>query len=516
MISVELRKKTFTHKTNTAKGSSLRFSSERIQLLGICFMACSIFFVNPVYAWEKNTHRELTGKAVEFLAFDVNPYLINNLGLEGGLNSSIDGLTPTQWMMEGSELEDGENINFSSFSSAINSGLSIGRPLNHFHQPISNSGLAGNDSAIYWSLTPLGQQFPGGQWSWNDAREYYFKALTSPTKAERDENWGKTFRALGQVMHLLQDSANPSHVRNDPHAFDDGLHDYMARHNVGSYLGGGVFSPDRSMLEEAGPAGPNGEPFANLFDRDTYQGSAPEATLGADIGVTEYTNANFFSDDTIPGQGSIFSTDITHPRVAELVPAPVPSPYVTLTRLGSPAFPGARAAKLTGNEAVAKFLLTNTHLDLLGQLQLDDAVYEGQSINLIPRAVGYSAAVLDYFFRGDLQVASSGQCHEPGLNNTQFWVDFAMVQPEHYHEGGFFSLYFEHPDGGWVLENQVPWSIASEQGSTRLTGGYPGAATTVRLALVYEGPLGPAGATEERGIVGKAQKITTFFEPCLQ
>ncbi|MGD9853036.1 MAG: hypothetical protein AB7T38_17445 [Nitrospirales bacterium] len=354
------------------------------------------------------------------------------------------------------------------------------------------------------------------EWSWNDAREYYFKALTSETKAERDENWGKTFRALGQVMHLLQDSANPSHVRNDLHAFDDGLHDYMARHSVTAALGNNTFSPDPSMLEEASLAGPNGEPFANLFDREKYHGSAPEATLGTDIGVTEYTNANFFSDDTIPGQGSIFGTDIKHPTVAELVPAPSPSPYLTLSRLGSPAFPGARAAKLTGNEAVARFLLTNTHLDLLGQLQLDDAVYEGQSINLIPRAVGYSAAVLDYFFRGDLQVAGSGQCHEPGLNKTQFWVDFAMSKPEHYHEGGFFSLYFEHPDGGWVLEDQVPWSVAAEQDSTRMTGGYPGPATTVRLALVYEGPLGPSGATEERGIVGKAQKITTFFQPCLQ
>ncbi len=43
------------------------------------------------------------------------------------------------------------------------------------------------------------------KWSWNDARDYYFKALTSQTKAERDEYWGKTFRALGQVMHLIQD-----------------------------------------------------------------------------------------------------------------------------------------------------------------------------------------------------------------------------------------------------------------------------------------------------------------------
>lgn len=460
-------------------------------------LVCTLLLPANGWAWERNTHEELTEKTIETIEANLDAYLINNLGLERGLNDSVEGGTPRKLMIRGSNTED--------------DGI---RSVNHFHEPLSNQGLRSfrGISAVKWSLSDLGEQ----HWSWNDAREYYFKALTSSTKAERDEYWGKTFRALGQVMHLLQDSANPAHVRNDTHLFVDGLHDYMARHHVGSYLGGGIFSPDPSMLDKAGPAGPNGEPFANLFDREKYHGSAPRGTLGSDIGVTEYTNANFFSDDTIPGQGSIFSTEIPHPTVAELVPAPVPSPYLTLPRLGSNAFPGARAAKLTGNEAVARFLLTHTHLDLLGQLQLDDAVYEGQSITLIPRAVGYSAAVLDYFFRGDLQVTSSAQCHEPGLNNTQFWVDFALGNPEHYHEGGFFSLYFEPPDGGWVLENQIPWSVVAEQDSTRMTGGYPGPATTVRLALVYEGPLGPSGATEKRGIVGQAQKITTFFQPCLQ
>ncbi len=88
----------------------------------------------------------------------------------------------------------------------------------------------------------------------------------------------------------------------------------------GPYLGGGPFSPDRSMLEQAGPAGPNNEPFANLFDRNMlYQGSNPEATLGTNVGITEFTNANFFSDDTIPGQDRI---ELVYPRLAELVPAP--------------------------------------------------------------------------------------------------------------------------------------------------------------------------------------------------
>ena len=369
-------------------------------------LACVLLLPARGWTWEVNTHEDLTKEAIRIMETVLNPYLINNLGLEGGLNASVKGGTPLELMIQGSNTED-NGIRF----------------LNHFHNPLSNAGLTGSgESAIKWSLRPKEAQWFGEFWSWNDAREYYFKALTSETKVDRDIYWGKTFRALGQVMHLLQDSANPSHVRDDLHAFDDGLHDYMARHSVTAALGNNTFSPEPSMLEEAGPAGPNNEPFANLFDRDRYHGSAPEATLGTNIGVTEYTNANFFSDDTIPGQGSIFSTEITHPMVAELVPAPVPSPYLTLPRLGSTAFTGARAAKLTGNQAVATFLLTNRNLDLLGQLLLDDAVYEGQSINLIPRAVGYSAAVLDYFFRG-----------EPTISKQEFGVaedvDDSLIEP---------------------------------------------------------------------------------------
>ncbi len=110
-------------------------------------------------------------------------------------------------------------------------------------------------------------------------------------------------------------------------------------------FGAGALSvPILLMLEQTGAT--RSEPFSNLFDRNVYSGTNPQATLGASVGVTEYTNANFFSDDAIPGQGSIFNAGITYPAITELVPAPIPSPYLTLPRLGSAAFSGARAAKL--------------------------------------------------------------------------------------------------------------------------------------------------------------------------
>ena len=482
-----------------------------VTLCSLFILVCGLLLPARGWAWEVNTHEELTEQAIRIMEGDLNTYLINNLGLEGGLGASVKGGTPRELMIQGSNTED-DGIRF----------------LNHFHEPIENkgSGIFPGISAIKWSLAPLGAQFPGGKFSWNDAREYYFKALTSPTKTERDENWGKTFRALGQVMHLLQDSANPSHVRDDLHAFDDGLHDYMARHSVTALMGSNTFSPDPSMLEQPGPAGPNGEPFANLFDRDMYQGSAPEATLGTDIGVTEYTNANFFSDDTIPGQGSIFSTEISNPTVAELVPAPIPSPYLTLPRLGSAAFPGARAAKLTGNQAVAKFLLTNTNLDLLGQLQLDDGVYDAQAQNLIPRAVGYSAAVLDYFFRGQLQVAlhefevlgttlGAGLCDptpDPVVDDGLLDVEFII--PSDLNFDGTAFLYYEQ-DEIRVLVDERTNPPSGQNFSLRGNILYASLDDPVQWYVVLDGDAGPGVQEQPRAIVATSDKAAWEFV-CLE
>ena len=457
-----------------------------------------IFPLASGWAWEVNTHKEITKEAITVVEAHLSTHLIDNLGLEGGLNASLPGGTPITLMQQGSNDED--------------NGIRFFR---HFHDPISNAGLAHFDSAIDWSLRSIGNQ-GGDAYSWNDAREYFFKALTSPTKAERDQNWSNTFRALGQVMHLLQDSANPSHVRADLHPLDDGLHDYMERKSVGSYIGGGIFSPDPSMLEQIGAT--RAEPFSNLFDRNVYSGSNPKVTLGTDIGVTEYTNANFFTDDTIPGQGSIFNAEITYPAVTELVPAPIPSPYLTLPRLGSTAFSGARTAKLTGNQAVAKFLLTNTNLDLLGQLKLDDAVYEAQAQNLIPRAVGYSAAVLSYFFRGDLLLQRSEykMCSNPdGTFQPGGHLAVDVEVPSNLLLEGQGAFYYDLPDGSRVSTGEGPIGPTDIElgGGKYFLLSQLSFFEPIQWTIVLQGEMGP-GAKEPRAVVALSGKAPWVDEKC--
>jgi hypothetical protein len=320
-------------------------------------------------------------------------------------------------------------------------------------------------------------------------------------------------------MHLLQDSANPSHVRNDDHISlsgvgdVDGLHDYMARQSVSSYPGATFFTPDSSLLETEGAV--RSEPFSNLFDTNTYQGGNPGATLGTDVGIAEFANANFFSDDTIPGQSTLLL--FPFPDVFELVPGPSNLPYLTLPRLGSSTFPAARAAKLTSNQAAAQFLLTNTNFDLIGKLELDDAVYDAQAQNLIPRAIDYSAAVLDYFFRGDIEVNDTktkfqltglvqpgGVCAPIPTMSTGV-LDVVVTIPSNLNFGGTAStasLYYEQSDGTRVFAGEFPNPPSGEEilgGPTILLSEI---ADPVRFYVVLDGDSGP-GTQETRAIVAK-------------
>ncbi len=496
-------------------------SLKKITTLLVMSLAANLFLAIHTWAFEIGTHEQLTEAAIDTVGSTLNTYLIDNLGLQGGLNASVKGGTPYELMKQGSKNEDTEAFAF--------------RVFNHFHEPLFHGGLLWGDSAIEWSLKAIGSQAPGGQWSWNDAREYYFKALTSESKTDRDKYWGKTFEALGHVMHLIQDMASPAHVRNDEHPSlngigdVDGLHDFMDRRDVFGNIG-----PDPSVLEQAGAV--RSEPFSNLFDQNAYTGENPDATLGSQAGLAEYTNANFFSDDTIPGQ-DIFFPNYTYPAIEELVPVGPASAYLTLPRLGNANSPSARAAKFTGNQAVATFLVHNTNLDLLGQLQLDDAVYDAQAQHLIPRAVGYSAAVLDYFFRGDLDTSGStfvvnsgfagpnpNDCDEVPLDPVGDLGPFSQNPSSSLRAEGKVSFYFDHSAAassgtrellfeGMFAEGEDLPGPASEDLVLQLSNFLH--KDPVRWTIVIQGEVGPGeqeGQQKMNAIVAKSTLAEWEFE----
>ena len=90
------------------------------------------------------------------------------------------------------------------------------RYLRHFYDPINEVGLSrilGNfESAVSWGL-----ESDANIYSWAKARNYMFQALTGESPEIQDINYNHLYRALGQVIHLIGDMAQPSHTRDDAH-----------------------------------------------------------------------------------------------------------------------------------------------------------------------------------------------------------------------------------------------------------------------------------------------------------
>lgn len=106
------------------------------------------------------------------------------------------------------------------------------RALSHFFNPVTNKQLdtAGisliNNTSPDWALEDNGDiilnlAFPQ-KFSYKDARQYFYEALTTVDNIERNKKMGLSFQTLGQVIHHVQDMAQPQHVRNDAH-LDKGM-----------------------------------------------------------------------------------------------------------------------------------------------------------------------------------------------------------------------------------------------------------------------------------------------------
>jgi hypothetical protein len=152
-------------------------------------------------------------------------------------------------------------------------------------------------------------------------------------------------------------------------------------------------------------------PIVAFFDTDTYTGSAPISRTETNIGLAEYTNANYFSDDTINSSDSwhTFPFPLKNPAAYTACIGPPPNNVIAgpLRRYMSRV--PCNADGTPADHFIADSLLNyqNTQPDL-ANFVLDDHVYADYAKELFPRAVGYSAGLIDYFFRGKLAIVLAG------------------------------------------------------------------------------------------------------------
>ena len=263
------------------------------------------------------------------------------------------------------------------------------RFVNHFLDPINGRGLGGGFPSISW-----GEKNALNSYSWHEARSQMYKGLTGESLFDQDENIRKMFRSLGHVIHLVQDKAQPSHVRGDPHSSHfEPFGGVLAPIINPSILEEWVLFHDSEVIVIANSV---------LEPNTVYSFEHPFLTLSSIV------NRNFFSDDTIFRDYPQPSMDETNYSVnffgiGTVVPVEAEDgqidqvSYIVKTR---GAFTGTKLAQI-GYFGTVVALFPQLHSLAF---HIDDEVAKENAAILIPLAVSYSAGLLDYFFRGELEV----------------------------------------------------------------------------------------------------------------
>jgi hypothetical protein len=486
--------------------------NRKIYVMGILSIIL-VLMTPPSHCLEVTTH-ELLNERISvstFKDFSLDVYLKKYLGFSMGVYERVNKQPVFQWIKDGGRYEDKPE-----------SSIPYRRSVNHYHNPLTDKGYSGifgglflsGESLIDWAQKPLNTQSPGGHYSWHDVRNYYYKALTSISKNEKEKYFSETFRGIGQLMHLVQDASVPAHTRDHAHLFE---YEYWLAKNSPDLTKEPTFF-DRLILDRP----TTGLPISNIFDTNQYKGGNPEVTAGNYIGLTEYANANFFSDDTIN------SRNFPNPRFDDqttIVGRPYLSEYGIYTRKYY-----LKECCGETNQGKGYLLAAVDYYDDwrrkspydIGELEklpvLDNNVYAEYASLLIPRAVGYSAGLLEYFFRGKIQVSSHPIFYDNALYMLKLKIK-NMTPNEDMRNGNLMLTYRYTPPGkpedgsedvfnyAFSMEGSltVPIVELKSGGETEVYFAFLWdsipieALNSSKLSLVFQGTLG----NETGAVVGK-------------
>ncbi|MDP3298315.1 MAG: hypothetical protein Q8N09_12150 [Thermodesulfovibrionia bacterium] len=350
----------------------------KVLILLIISVMGTIMCNEHLYAYSLQVHTEITKRVIDQNKTKLNNYL-TDIGLINGIDEKLksgnDKKRAREWIEYGSWKED---FNWDWNNNPL---------FSHFYNPITNTSGVGDiwPSAYEWANAS------NNDWSWIKARNYFYQGLTLTTKTQREEALAKAFRGIGHIIHLVEDVAVPAHTRGDIHVSDP--YESYTNTKISSLQYTSV--PFLYWNISSSPAAPK-----QFWDLDSYNGSTPYS--GDYLGLSEYTNANFFSEDTIYDDFSYPDW----PSVVEYNDVNINGKITTyLRKLGyANGGYGESINHLAAGKWFYKYIPSSLISLKKSALMLDDRCHEDYQQKLIPRAVGYSAGLLDYFFRGTLEI----------------------------------------------------------------------------------------------------------------
>jgi hypothetical protein len=348
------------------------------------------------------------------------------------------------WLSRGSVREDDGAVPL-GFNPKDAPLSQINRFCRHFFDPLKtvdagltnapgSLGRIGCDStmpdAVQWALGTSGTGGTGAEdtgrvnrFTVLDAREAQWRAMTgrdknmqtrpeAQTRAGRDAYWATTFRALGDVMHLLQDMGNPQHTRNEAHPF------FTAHGLLEGHVNGRVLGTAEQFVNR-------GNAFAQFTELPPNYGNAPVPSYASyrkfftntkKAGLADYSNKGFFTSDANFGTSKYALPD-SIPGNYESILNPAPENPIIMERYltrGVEDIQGDQTRtsapiRMTRESVLSELITESGLIPGYGFFSIDRAVIDDQIGLLIPRTVAYSAGILDYYFRGSLTISPTSE-----------------------------------------------------------------------------------------------------------
>jgi hypothetical protein len=424
---------------------------------------------------------------------------------------------PSQgWMMFGSIREDdnpGEDP-----PTPQDAAPGILRPLNHFFDPYNNTPLTIATYGVAlknvdWALgTSDAFQQPDAQSSPRtnhftvvDAREVMFRALTLKTRAQdsfvdlgtgdtaaqerqRQMYWITTFRALGDVLHLLQDMAQPQHTRDEKHSgivcrtwacpfgHSSVYEKYIRARTIGqrTFKTLGPYFRPVAITSKPLPLATS-YPIPNFARYSDYWSTAPGVTSLIGSGLADYSNRGFFTEQRNFGSTKYRAptSNVVDYVIRDEIPLQwddaVPSDS-TPVKVYYGQVPDTLDSQSTAIAPLTTFGVWDEFLKSRSKsphYSLNRFTYDAMADLLIPRSVSYSAGLVKLFFRGRIFIslpkegvyAISDHGSPDGFkilrvkvkNVTGAFVDpQGEDQPQHMRGGTFFAVIRYHRDKKYV------------------------------------------------------------------
>lgn len=355
------------------------------------------------FAYDQNTtHRAMTREAI--LRADGQSGFLSRIGLSA--TSRFNNATVMEIAAEGARAED--------------NGL---RPKNHFYDPVHEAALVFSN-ATYGCAPILTGQYTARQWALfasdnayglTAAKEHYRLMLTEPSAFLREQRGAALFFALGHIMHLVQDMAQPQHTRNDSHPVSEGS---CLEHPETCELSTlNLWSRYEAWCRD-NPVIGGGYPAVSLPTYSDYFNATDHKR-----GMANFANLNFVTEHTNYSDGWCPPFYFESPREQDTTPRDEihtvttttfnsnGSAFLNVTEyhdvvLSYPTF-DAYLGVVTNNPNHSFKSYFDYELKQQGATQiysLPESALQSQASLLEPRAIGYSAGIVARFFRGTVKL----------------------------------------------------------------------------------------------------------------